>query len=281
MSALPSIPESKLLTPAKLLAFIQRGFLHASSYRLNFFGAYLGTALSVVFFAILARFYGNARPAALAPYGGDYFTFLLIGGAFARYLSLGMRHFGRELELELAVGTIEPVMVTATPPALALLGPSLWTLLEGIALMIGQIALGALFFGADFSRANWPAALVVGALAFVALNAWGIISAAFVLVFKRAEPLGWLVDVTLFMLAGVYFPVQILPAVLQVFAYALPLSHALEGLRLALMHGDSLVELWRYLLILLGFDLFLLPASLIAFRAGLNHVKRTGSLGHY
>ena len=279
MSVFPSVRESKPLV--KLLAFVQRGFWHASSYRLNFFGAYLGTALSVVFFAILARFYGDAQPAALAPYGGGYFTFLLIGGAFARYLSLGMRHFGRELELELAVGTIEPVMVTATPPALALLGPSLWTLLEGLLLMIGQLALGVIFFGADFSRANWSAALALAALALVALNGWGVLSAAFVLVFKRAEPLGWLVDVTLFMLAGVYFPVSIMPVGLQIVAYALPLSHALEGLRFALMRGDTLAELSRYAAILLGFDLVLLPLSLLAFRAALNHVKRAGSLGHY
>jgi ABC-2 type transport system permease protein len=264
----------------KLLAFLQRGFLHASSYRLNFFGAYLGTALSVVFFAILAQFYGNARSAALAPYG-DYFTFLLIGGVFARYLSLGLRNFGRELELELAVGTLEPMLVTATAPALALLGPSLWTLLEGLLLMLGQLALGILFFNADFSHANWLSALTLAALAFVALNAWGLLSAAFVLVFKRAEPLGWLVDVTLFMLAGVYFPVSVMPRVLQVVAYALPLSHALEGLRFALMRGDSLSALARYVFILLGFDVLLLPLSLVAFRAALNHVKRAGSLGHY
>jgi ABC-2 type transport system permease protein len=172
-------------------------------------------------------------------------------------------------------------MVTATPPALALLGPSLWILLEGLVLMAGQLALGAYAFGADFSRANWPAALVLGGLALLSLNSWGVASAAFVLVFKRAEPLGWLVDVTLFMLAGVYFPVEVIPPALRVFAYLLPLSYALEGLRFALMRGASLDELWRYVLILLGFNVLLLPASVIALRWALAHVRRRGSLGHY
>jgi ABC-2 type transport system permease protein len=275
----PAAP-TPALSPAKLLAFIQRGFLHASSYRLNFLGTYIGGILTVVFFAILADFYGDAQPAALAPYG-DYFTFLLIGAAFARYLSLGLRHFGRELEHELAAGTIEPVMVTATPPGLALLGPSLWILIEGILLLVLQLGLGVLFFGADFSRANWPAALVLAALTLLALNSWGLLSAAFVLVFKRADPLSWLVDVTIFMLAGVYFPIQLIPAPLRVFAYLLPLSHALEGLRFALMRGRSLAELWPYVLILIGFNALLLPLSLAAFRWALNYVKKRGSLGHY
>lgn len=269
------------MTRSKLAAFIHHGFRHASSYRLNFVGTYLSGILVVVFFAVLARFYGNAQPAALAPYGGDYFTFLLVGGVFARYLSLGMRHFGRELEHDLAAGTIEPVMVTATPPGLALLGPSLWILIEGILLMIVQLLVGVFFFGADLSRANWLSALALAALTFFALNSWGLLSAAFVIVFKRADPLSWLVDVTIFMLAGVYFPIQLIPAGLRVFAYLLPLSYALEGLRFALMRGDTLLELWRYILILIVFNIILLPVGVFGFRLALDYVKRRGSLGHY
>lgn len=269
------------LTLFKLVAFLKRGFWHASSYRLNFVGNYLGSALVLLFFYVLAQFYGVARPAALADYGGNYFTFLLIGGVFARYLSLGLRNFGRELEHEMTAGTVEPLMVTATAPALALLGASLWSLIEGLLLLIVQLALGARVFGADFSRANWLAAGVLTVLTVIALNSWGMFTAAFVLAFKRADPLSWLVDVTLYMLAGVYFPVQILPDWLRVIAYALPLSHALEGLRFALMRGDSLAELWRYVFILLGFNLVLLPLGALALRFALQQVKRTGSLGHY
>jgi ABC-2 type transport system permease protein len=265
---------------SKLPAFVKRGFLHASSYRLNFAGTYLSGVLVIVFFAVLARFYENAQPAALAPYG-DYFTFLLIGGVFARYFSVGMRHFGRELEHELAAGTIEPVMVTATPPALALLGPSLWMVIEGVLLMAIQFAIGIAVFGADFSRANWPAAILLSLLTITALNGWGVFSAAFVLAFKRADPLSWLVDVTIYMLAGVYFPVSVLPEALRWAAYLLPLSHALEGLRLALMRGAALSELGSYVFILLLFNAILLPAGLFAFRFALRRVKREGSLGHY
>lgn len=266
---------------AKYVAFIKRGFLQASSYRLNFVGTYLGGILTVVFFSVLAKFFGRAQPEALVPYGGDYYTFLLIGAVFARYLSLGLRHFGRELEHELSAGTIEPVMITATPPALALLGPSLWILIEGIVLMIVQLIIGIVFFDADLSNANWPAALVLGALTLLSLNSFGILSAAFVLLFKRADPLSWLVDVTIFLLAGVYFPIQLLPPFLRFFSYLLPLSHALEGLRFALMRGQGLAELWTYILILVGFNILLLPASLFAFRFALRRVKQTGSLGHY
>jgi ABC-2 type transport system permease protein len=280
-TAVPSTAQPPAITLYKLWAFVKRGFLHTASYRLNFVGTYVGGILSVIFFAILADFYSGVQPAALAPYGGDYYTFLLIGAAFARCLSLGLRHFGRELEHELAAGTVEPIMVTATPPGLALLGPSMWILIEGILMLAVQLGIGAAFFGADFSRANWPAALVLAGLTLLALNSWGLISASFVMVFKRADPLSWLVDVTIFMLAGVYFPIQLIPPYLRVFAYMLPLSYALEGLRFALMRGATLAELWVYVVILVGFSAVLLPLSLYGFRFALDHVRKRGSLGHY
>jgi ABC-2 type transport system permease protein len=263
----------------KLLAFTQRGFRLASSYRLNFIGTYLGGVLLIVFFAVLQQLFG-ARPPAIARYG-DYFTFLLIGGIFARFLSFGMRHFGRELEHEMATGTLEPMLVTATSPVLVLLGPSLWVALEGLLLMLVQFLAGSIFFGADFSRANWPAALILGGISLTALSAWGMLSAAFVLLFKRADPLSWLVDVTIFLLAGVYFPVDLLPLWLKGPAYLLPLSYALEALRLALMRGQTPGELSGYAGILLIFNALLIPAGLLAFRHALVRVKRSGTLGHY
>ena len=263
----------------KLFAFTQRGFRLASSYRLNFVGTYLGGVLLIVFFAVLEKAFGS-RPAAVAAYG-DYFTFLLIGGIFARYLSFGMRHFGRELEQELIAGTLEPMLVTGTQPALILLGPSLWVAIEGLILMALQFAVGARFFAADFSRANWPAAFVIGLLSFVALSFWGVLAAAFVVVFKRADPLSWLIDVTIFLLAGVYFPVTLLPLWLKIPAYLMPLSYSLEALRLAVMRGESIRDLAGYAGILLLFNAALIPAGIAGFRRALTHVKRAGTLGHY
>lgn len=269
-----------LLTLNTLRSFVERGFRLASSYRLNFAGTYLGGILLVVFFAVLQKLIGQ-RPAAVAGYGGDYFTFLLIGGIFARYLSFGMRHFGRELEQELVAGTLEPMLVTRTPPAFVLLGPSLWVAIEGLILLAVQFLIGTIFFKADFSLANWLAAFVIGLLSFVALSFWGVMAAAFVVVFKRADPLSWLVDVTIFLLAGVYFPITLLPVWLKVPAYLLPLSYSLEALRLALMLGKPLPELWGHVGILLLFNAILIPLGMFSFRQALIYVKRAGSLGHY
>ncbi len=264
---------------SKLSAFVRRGFLDASSYRLNFFGTYFGGILYVVFYFLLARFIGSA-PRGVQAYG-DYFTFLLVGSTFARYLSLGMKHFSRELERQMMVGTIEPLLVTATSPSFALLGATAWILIEGVFVMFLELSVGAFFLGADFARANWLAAIITALLTVVALDAWGILSAAFLLIFKRADPVTWLVDITFFIFAGVYFPVTLLPEWLRVFSYLLPLTYALEGLRGALMQGRALGDLTGEILVLIAFNALFIPLALFTFRWALNYTRQTGSLGQY
>jgi ABC-2 type transport system permease protein len=263
----------------KLAAFIRRGFLDAASYRLNFAGTYFSGVMYVVFYALLARFIGQT-PLGVAAYG-DYFTFLLIGSVFARYLSLGMKHLSRELEHEMVMGTIEPMLVTATPPALAILGASAWILVEGVVVLALQLAVGTFVFGANLSAANWPAALLIGALTLGALNSWGLLSASFVLLFKRADPLNWLIDLTAFIFCGVYFPVVFLPIWLRWISYLLPLTWGLEGLREALMRGRAPAELWLYALVLAGFNVLLIPLGILTFRRALARSKQSGNLGHY
>lgn len=260
-------------------AYTRRGFLIAKSYRLNFVGTYFGGAFYVFFYALLARFIGQ-QPAAIRDFG-DYFTFLLIGGVFARYLSLGMKFLAREIEQEMVIGTVEPLMVTATKPALALLGSSAWLFVEGIIVLVLQLGVGVLVFGADLSNADWLAAVVTVLLSLLALNSWGILSAAFLLIFKRADPLNWLIDLTTFVFCGVYFPITLLPMPLQIFSYLLPLTYALEALRGALMRGQSLYELRAPLVALVIFDIVLIPLGLLAFQRALAYTKRTGSLGQY
>jgi ABC-2 type transport system permease protein len=263
---------------AKLLAFLRHGFARARSYRLNFAAHYISMAVAVVFYYFLDQLFSRAGASVIQ--GGSYFTFLLIGGAFWRYLELGMRAFAENLREEMLMGTIEPLLVTATPMRLALLAPSAWMLLEGTFLVFVQLVIGALL-GADFSRANWLSAAVVIVVSMASLMCYGILSAAFTIVFKRSDPINWLVGATVYVFGGVFFPVTLLPAPLQVVSSLLPFTYALQGLRGALLQGRPLAELAPDLLALLAFTAVLLPAALWALNRAVRHLKLTGELSHY
>lgn len=263
---------------AKSFAFIRQGFTLSWSYKLNFVSRYVSTIVSVILFYFLDRMFNSAGVRVVE--GGSYFVFLLIGSAFSKYLDVGMRAFAENLREEMLMGTLEPLLATATPARLALLAPSTFMLIEGTLLAFFQLLAGAAF-GADFSRANWLSAVVVIAIGIASLIGWGILSAAFTIVYKRSDPINWLVGASAYVFSGVFFPVSTLSPILQIISYLLPFTYALHGIRGALMNGATLADLTPDILPLLAFTLVLLPLSLWALSGAIRHLKRTGELAHY
>jgi ABC-2 type transport system permease protein len=266
------------MTASKLMALISHNFRLAWAYKLNFITRYLGMAVSVLLFFFLDQLL--RRTGVEQVEGGSYFTFLLIGGAFSKYLELSSHAFSANLREEMLRGTIEPLLVTATPTSLAILGPSSWMLIEGSLLVLVQLIVGALV-GADFSQANWGAALVVLLVSLTSLLCYGVFSAAFVIVFKRGDPMNWFINSVAYVFSGVFFPITLLPIWLRVISYALPFTYSLRALRGALMRGEGMAVLWPDLLVLLGFTAVLLPLSLFALRYAIRYLKETGELVHY
>ena len=265
----------------KLLAFTLHGFRQASAYRLAFATRYLAMLTSIIFFYFLAQLYQASHSRILQDYGGDYFAFLLLGGACSTYLGLCLRTFAQHVQEELMLGTLEPLVATATPMTLSLLGPALWSLLEGTGIAVLQLLIGALFFGADFSHANWLSVGVVSVVSIICLVAWGIASASFTLIFKRADPINWFVGLITYIFSGVFFPVSLLPAWLQVVSYLIPLTYALEAMRGAMLAGRTLGELgWSFVALTL-FTFLMMFLSVFTLRRALNHLRETGSLSHY
>jgi ABC-2 type transport system permease protein len=123
--------------------------------------------------------------------------------------------------------------------------------------------------------------MVVVVVSLGSLLCWGILSAAFTLVFKRSDPINWLVGAIAYVFSGVFFPVSILPPALQIISALLPFTYALHGLRGALLSGAALADLASDILPLLLFTAVLLPLALWSMRAAVRHLKRTGGVAHY
>ncbi|HLF26097.1 MAG TPA: ABC transporter permease [Anaerolineae bacterium] len=261
----------------KLITFFEHGFMLARSYKLNFVAKYLATFVTVVFYFFLAEMF---RRANVIVAGNDYFTFVLIGGAFSKYVEIGMRTLSDTLREEMLLGTLEPLLATATPLTLALLGPATFIVAEGTLLVSAQLLIGAAF-GADFSRANWLAAIGMTVLLVGCLFCWGVISAAFTLRYKRHDPINWIVGAISYVFSGVFFPVSTLPPALQVISAVLPFTYALRGLRGALREGKGLLDLGTDIGALVLFTVVLLPIALYSVNAAARYLKQSGALGHY
>ncbi|MGH2453638.1 MAG: ABC transporter permease [bacterium] len=82
-------------------------------------------------------------------------------------------------------------------------------------------------------------------------------------------------------LAGVFYPTTVLPPALQQVAQLLPLTHAVRGVRLAVLQGYRVTALWREILFLTVFIGIAIPLAVGAFRVAIVQAKRSGTLGAY
>ena len=120
--------------------------------------------------------------------------------------------------------------------------------------------------------------LIITLASFVS---YGIVSAAFMIVFKRSDPVIVFISQIALVFSGVFFPIEIFPTWLRIISYLLPFTYALRALRGALMGGSSLADMALDVAILLGFAVVLIPLSIWALRYAIRRMKDTGELAHY
>lgn len=266
---------------AKALAFLGRDFRLELSYRFSFFLQFFGIFFSVFLFYFLSLLLGQAASPYLQEYGGNYFAFVLIGIAFSGYFGVGLSSYAGSIRDAQTTGTLEAMLMTPTRLSTMVLASSLWDYLMTTFRVGVYLAIGVVAFGLDLGRGNLLAALVVLALTVVTFSTLGILSASFIMVLKRGDPVTWLVNSLASLLGGVYYPIGIMPGWLQQLAGLIPVTYALRAMRLALLQGASVGELLPDLAALAGFSVVLLPLSLLAFRFAVHRAKVDGSLTHY
>jgi ABC-2 type transport system permease protein len=143
------------------------------------------------------------------------------------------------------------------------------------------LLLGLFLFGMSLGSANWGAVALLLVLSVAAFSVFGVLSACFLLLFKRGDPVSWLLVGASGVVGGVFYPVSALPPWLGKLAQVLPITHSLEAVRRALLAGEGLSQLWREALILLLFAGVGLPLALAVFRWSVRRAKMTGTLAQY
>jgi len=273
--------ESTVRSLRKPLAFVKRDLTLQLSYRLAFFLQFFRIFFSVLMFFFVARVFGGAATPYLDAYGGDYFSFVLVGIAFSGYLGVAMGSFSGSIRQGQMMGTLEAMLVTPIRLSTILISSSLWNFAFTSLRIIVYLLIGVVFFRVDLSRANWFAALLIQVLTILTFGSLGIISASFIMAFKQGNPLNMVLGTASSLLGGVYYPVTVLPFWLQPFSHLLPITYSLRAMRLAVLQGYSLRALAPDILALALFSAVLLPLGMVAFRLAVRKAKMDGSLTQF
>lgn len=265
----------------KIWAFFTRDLQNEMSYRLSFWLQILSILPIVAAFFYLSRVFGHAVSGPLQPYGGDYFPFVLIGVAVQGHLTQSLNGFSSSIRESQLSGTLEMIMATPTSLFTLLAGSTLYGFFFNALRVFIYLAAGALLFQARFHWTRLPVVILTLALTATAFSAVGMFSAAFVIAFKKGDPVNWVFGVMSFLLGGVYYPVAVLPEWVQAAAQWIPTTHALEAMRQALLFSDDRFHPWSHLLILAAWSAVCLPPAVACCSMAVKHALRKGSLGHY
>lgn len=264
----------------KAWAFIKRDARIAMSYQINFFL----TSFNSLFILSMLWFIGrmvDPKALGLGASGGSYFAFALVGYGFYQYFQLALSSFSQAVQQEQYSGCLEAMVATKTKPEQSILLSSLFANIQSFIQLIIILAAGALFFHVDLGRANIASSLLAFLLSLAVFTSFGILSAAFIIVLKKGDPLGWALMTLNFVFGGAFFPVEQMPPWMRVFADFVPARYALEALRSAIIGGLGIGELKRPLFILGVLALSLFPFSIFVFRLGIRKARRDGSLVFY
>jgi ABC-2 type transport system permease protein len=260
-------------------AFFLRDLRVALSYRLPFVMQLGSTFFSLMLLFFLARVVDAGGPIDLPGMQRGYFAFVVIGMVVFQLMITSLSTFTSQIRSEQVAGTLEAMLSSPVPSWLVVLASSAYTMLWSAVTAIAGLVF-ALFIGLRFSTSAGAlgAASVNFTATVVLFAALGIGIAGFTMVFKQGNSLVGVVTSGVSLLSGIYFPVEVLPAWLQVLARAVPFTWSIDLLRRQLLDADPA---WGQTLALAGLSVPLLLAGLVVFRLGVDRARRAGSLATY
>jgi ABC-2 type transport system permease protein len=263
-----------------LWLFFWRDLSIARTYRAPFVLDTIEALFGAAMLYYVARFVDSPQLEHSLPQGGSYFNFALVGFVFFDYLHTAMDTFDQSIEEARNSGTLEHLLITQTSLPLMLAGSAVYPFAATLVRIAVYVGWGAVLFGFPLHAANWLAVPIVLASVLLAFAGMGILSASWVLLFKRGNPGKWLLLGFSGVAGGVLFPITVLPGWLQFLARLNPVTYALDGMRAALLSGLNFSSVWHSVFVLLFFAAILLPSSMLVFSWALRRTKTTGTLTH-
>ena len=208
------------------LAYLLRDFSIEKTYRFHLALKITSVGLQLLLFFFISRFLEKPQ----------YFLFVFIGIIFSDFFHFWLNVFTENIYQEQYWGTMEALFLCPRKPLANIIasvtGKFVFLLLEIVFLLV----LGKFIFKAAFNSniLVFLPLFIVNTLLFGGL---GLLSSAFIMYFKRGDPVNWVLSAAFDLLSGIYFPVTVLPNLLKNFSQKLPTTAALDMWRLALIDG--------------------------------------------
>ena len=204
---------------------------------------------------------------------------LVIGAVFWNYLSVVFSFIAETVAWERWEGTLEYTFMAPVRRYTQMVGSTLFAVAYGLVHTVVVLAVLALFFELDLSRANFATGavfMVLGSFSFIGI---GIMTAVLPLMYvERGAQMTFVLQSVLLLISGVYYSVDILPGWMQVLSHFSPATYVLEGVRAGLIDGTGVGDLFGDVWPLLVMGAVFIPLGVWLFGRAERYAKRTGKL---
>ena len=224
----------------------------------------IAKSLSVSFIGLGMEYLGGSTGVDVD--GSFLVLYLVIGTLVWRYLSTIFYWITEIISIERWEGTIEYTLMAPIRRFTHMSGQTIFSVIYSLVFTGLILVVTVWVFDLDLGGANlWGGTvmLLVGCLSFIGVS---IMASSLPLLFpERGAQMTHIVIALLLLVSGVYYPVEVLPELLQKMAVFSPATYVLDGVRLALLEGTSSLQLWPYMwpTLLMGF--IAIPAGLWVF----------------
>jgi ABC-2 type transport system permease protein len=263
------------------LAYARREWATAARYRLSFLFRLFGMVASAAGLLFMSRFIGSGPNVHLQQYGGNYLGFAIIGIVAADLQYAGLSALSQRVRMAQVMGHLEAELATPAPPWMVLGVVPLYEVGRAAARSIVYLAAAIAALGLTVDVKHPLVVLLAAGLTALSVGGLGLLSAGVTMLTRRGNPVAGTLAAASVLLSGIVFPTSVLPGWLQTGGALLPLTHALEALRLPLLRGAGLAEVALHLVWLLGFAVVLGSLGLALFGWALRRARDDGSLTHY
>ncbi|MGD8603837.1 MAG: ABC transporter permease [Anaerolineales bacterium] len=205
--------------------------------------------------------------------------YLVVGTLVWRFLSLIFYWITDVIALERWEGTIEYTLMAPIRRFTHMLGQTVFAVGYSMFFTAVILVVTVLLFQIDIRQSNLLGASLVllsGSLSFIGV---GIIGSTLPLLFpERGSQMTHVIIALLLLVSGVYYPIEVLPHVLQQIAVFSPATYVLRGVRAAMLEAATMSQLWAQIWPALLIGCFTIPLGLWIFGLAETYAKKTGKL---
>jgi ABC-2 type transport system permease protein len=260
-----------------VVAVVERDLRIFMSYRLRPVSLLVGPLTTVTLFYYVSRL---VKVQTLGSSDG-YFAYVVAGIVALEILTATVATTPITLRQELVAGTFERLLLSPFGAIRAVLAIMVFPLMQAFVVATITLAFAAAVFGMPVAWPDVLLAVPAGVLGALAFAPFGLFTAGTVLVAKQALAGVSILLTAMSILAGVYFPVALLPNWIEWLSHVQPLTPALELLRHVISGAPTSDPPVLDAIKLAGWAAVLLPTSICALGSGIGYSRRRGTIIEY